>query len=371
MKINNNINLIDLKKEAPLFEKDVLLKVSNLIKDADFILREDTLLFEKRFSEYIWCKYWVWVKSWTAALYLSLIALWIWKWDEVITTPFTFNATIEAIVYTWAKPVFCDVKIEDWNIDEKKIEKLITKNTKGVLPVHLYWNSCNNNIISDICKRNNLFFIEDACQAHWSIYNWNKLGSFWDVSCFSFMPAKVLWAYWDAWIVLTNDKNIYDKIIKLRDHWRTEKYLHTYLWFNERIDNIQSAILNIKINKLDDFITKRRSVAKQYKEYITFDTFFEKDNLNNNNFYVYPIKVKNRLKLVEILKEKWISTGIYYPIPNHLQPVFRYLWYKKWDFPHAELLSDITLAIPMHPFLLDTEIEYIIKEINNLSKYAY
>lgn len=365
------ILLNDLSKDNTYFFEDILLKISPIIKGANFILWEETILFERNFSDYIGCKYWVGTKSWTSALYLWLLALWIWNWDEVITTAMTFNATIEAIVATGATPVFCDIKYSNGNIDEEKIEPLITNKTKAILAVHLYGSSCNNQRLTEICSKYNLYYIEDACQSHWTIQDWKKVWSYWDISCFSFMPAKVLWACWDAWMVLTNKEDIYSKLLLLRNHWRKDKYLHTTFWFNERIDNIQAAILDIKLWKLDSFIHKRRKIAKRYYAKLKFESFFTQEDIKNNNFYVYPIKVNNREELIINLNKLWIKTGVYYPIPNHLQPVFSYLGYKKGDFPVAEKLAATTLAIPMHPFLEDWEIEYVISQLNNNSDYAY
>lgn len=185
------------------------------------------------------------------------------------------------------------------------------------------------------------------------------------------MPAKVLGAYGDAWMVLTHNPSIAEKCYWLRDHGREAKYLHTSLWFNERIDTIQAAILGIKLGSINEFIKKRRVVAKRYFDQLHFQSFFSVDELNSINFYVYPLKVTLRDEFIKKLYDKGIKTGVYYPIPCHLQPVFSYLWYKKWDFPIAEKIAEINVAIPMNPYLEDDEVEYIINEVNKLDEHAY
>lgn len=364
-----HIELCQLARESKYFQKEVGEAFERMSLNADFVLREETRNFESNFAKYIGTDYACGTKSGTSALFLGLLALWITSGDEVITTPLTFIATSEAIAHTGARPVYCDVKLQDGNIDEEKIEALITSKTKAILWVHLYGNPCNNEKILEICKKHGLFYVEDASHAHGVQDNGKKLWSFGDIACFSFMPAKVLWAYGDAGIVVTSHAHIHERIEQLRNHGRSSKHIHSFIGYNERIDNLQAGILDIKLKKLDEAIAKRREIAKRYVKDINFPVYCNASLLDSLNFFAYCIKCEKRDILAEKLQEKGISTGLYYPVALHLQPAFSYLGYKKWDFPHAEYISQTSLALPVHQLLEEEEIEYIIETLREFSDF--
>lgn len=338
---------------------------------SEFIGGKEIDTFEKKFAKYLGVKEVVSVASGTAALFLSLKALKIQEWDEVITNAISFNATPEAIMYTWAKPVFVDVKKEDSWIDCDLIEEKITPKTKAILVVHLYGVPADMAKIKKICKKYNLLLIEDCAQAHGAEYKNKKIWTFWNVGCFSFMPAKNLWAYGDAWCIATDDVELASTIRKLKDHGRSSKYTHVILWYAERMDNLQAGILNIKLPYLDKNNKKRNEIAEQYNQTVSQYVNILKANKHKySSYYIYPVWTDKRDELVSYLKSKNIATSIYYPIPLHKQPIYQETYGTDTHCPVADMLADTNVAIPMHPYLSTKEVKYIIKEVCNFFRQA-
>ncbi len=360
------IALIDLKREYDFLNKTITPTIVNVIKESRFILGPEVTKFENMFARYCGTKYAVGVASGTAALHLALVALGIKSGDEVITTTMTFNATAEAIVLAGAKPVFVDIREDNLSIDTSKIETAITKSTKAIIAVHLYGIPADMKKIKQLCKKYNLFVIEDAAQAHGSSYFGRKAGSLGDIGCFSFMPAKNLGSYGDAGGIVTNNLKLAQKVRQYRDHGRIEKYVHYAPAFAERMDNLQAVVLMVKLKYLDQWNKQRARIAKRYDKFLDLTKVrlinIDKETTNSN--YVYTILVDNRQRLIKRLLEKGISTGVYYPIPLHLQPMFKDLNYRKGALPVAEKLARQTLSLPMHPFLTIKEIDYVIDQVN-------
>ena len=329
---------------------------------------------------------------------IALEALGICRGDEVITSPFTFFATAEAISVVGATPVFVDVKLEDFNIDENKIEKAITPKTKAIIPVHIFGTPANMDKINEIAKKNNLYVIEDACQAVGAKYKDKMVGTLSDIACFSFFPTKNLGTYGDGGLITTNNDNLATICRALKAHgsgengeiaynllndikeevkvdnqvddtvYNPKKYYNYLIGHNSRLDELHAGILNVKLNYLDEWNKKRNDIAKYYDEELD-DKKYKKMRLNKENFNVYHmyiIQTENRDELTKKLDEAEVSYGIYYPVPLHLQKVYKNLGYKKGDLPNAEYLSKRTLAIPVDPELTEEEKEYIIKFLNNL-----
>lgn len=365
----NYLGLRDFRREYEFIKNKINPALTDIIKNGHFILGKDLEKFEVDFAEYCGCLHAVGVASGTAALHLALTALGLKKGDEVITTSMSFNATAEAIALTGATPVFIDVNEKNLSIDVQKIEARITKKTRAILPVHLYGIPVEIEKIMRICRKHKLFLVEDCAQAHGSLFQNRHVGSFGDIGCFSFMPSKNLGCFGDAGCIVTNNQTLAEKIKKLRNHGRTTKYIHDELGFAERMDNLQAAVLNIKLKFLDKWNQRRQEIAKTYDTQLDLSKIkrIETTPKSKNSYYVYNILVKNREELSEALREKNIETGIYYPLPLHLQPVFKDLGYKEGDLPIVERLAKKILAIPMHPFLKENEIEYIISQVN---KYA-
>jgi dTDP-4-amino-4,6-dideoxygalactose transaminase len=294
------------------------------------------------------------------------MALDIKKDDEIITTPFTFFATAGAIKRIGAKPVFVDITLDDFNIDIEKITKKITSKTKAIISVDLFGLPAKHNQIRKICDENNLYFIDDACQAIGSKINGNKIGNIADFTCFSFFPTKNLGAYGDAGMLLVKDELLAKKVKKLRVHGAYKKYHHEYLGINSRLDSLQAGILNVKLNYLDEWIKKRQENAKLYDQLLN-------DNIKKPNQFIsdrtgvyhqYSILLEKRDELKEYLKKKGVQTAIYYPLPLHLQEVFKDLGYLVGDFPNSEYASKHILSLPVHENLEKEEIEYICDVIN-------
>lgn len=361
-----NIKFVDLKEQYLSVKDKIDSSIQEVIDTTSFIKGKQVEDFEKSFSKYLGVDYCIGVSNGTDALSLALESCNIGKGDEVITTPTTFVATIAAILRVGAKPVFVDSYIDSCNINIRDIESVITSNTKAILPIHLYGQSADMYSILDIAKKYNLYVIEDAAQAHGATYCGKEVGSFGDAACFSFYPSKNLGAFGDAGAVVTNNKDIAEKIRLLRDYGSPSKNLHTIVGYNCRLDTIQAAVLNVKLPYLDLWNSKRRFIASIYKQlsskYITIPI-----ELNNNThvYHLYVIFVKDRDVLREYLKNKGIETGIHYPIPVHLQPAYKFLGYKEGDFPITELISKECLSLPMYPELLIEHVYKVVEEIKN------
>ena len=283
--------------------------------------------------------------------------------DEIITTPFTFVATAEAVSRAGAKPVFVDIDPRTYNIDPAKIEKAITPNTKAIIPVHLYGNPCDMDNILKIAKRHKLKVIEDAAQAIGAAYDGHKIGSFGDAGCFSFFPSKNLGAFGDGGMVVTNNKDTAEELRLLRVHGTTSKYHHSVIGFNSRLDNLQAAILSVKLRKLDEWTEKRRVIAGRYNSALKDMVVVpEEQGKGRHVYHLYVIRVAQdkRTALLNFLNENGVDSRVYYPIPLHLQECYRGLGYKKGDFPETESAALETLALPLFPGLSVEQENYVI-----------
>ncbi|MFD2759997.1 DegT/DnrJ/EryC1/StrS family aminotransferase [Lentibacillus juripiscarius] len=360
----SSIPMVDLQEELALIREPVLEAVTEVLDSGDYILGEKGEKLEKLTAQYVGASYSIGVASGTDALQLSLEALDIGPGDDVITTPFTFFATAGTIAKTGARPVFVDIEEETYNIDPSKIEEVITQNTKAIIVVHLYGKATNMNTIMKIAREHNLFVIEDACQAIGTEYDGKRVGSIGDIGCFSFFPSKNLGAFGDAGLVTANDRKLYEKIFQLRNHGSSEKYHHSLIGMNSRLDEIQAAILLVKLYYLDIFLHKRKEAANIYTENL-------KDlvktppiaSSREHTFHQYCIESDKRDELALDLESNGIDSAIYYPIPLHLQPVFDYLHYKQGDFPIAEKVAERILALPISPTLSFQKQDYIITTI--------
>lgn len=325
---------------------------------------------ESKIAEYTGANYGIGVANGTDALFLSLKACGIGPGDEVITTPFTFFATGEAIANIGATPVFVDIDEQTYNIDPNKIRKEISPKTKAIIVVHIFGQSASMDIIREIAKESNLIIIEDACQAIGSKYKGKPIGSIGDISCFSFFPSKNLGAFGDAGMIVTSNQSLYENLLLLRNHGSMKKYHHSILGYNSRIDEIQAAILLVKLNYLDSFLKKRIEIAKRYteelKDLVKTPTILENFG---HTFHQYCIETENRDELMEYLTKHQIASAVYYPIPLHLQKAFHSLGYKEGDFPIAEKAAQHILALPIGPTLTKEKQDYVIKVIKEfLSK---
>ncbi len=362
------IPLSDLKSQYQSIKNEINQKVLDVLENSEFILGENVKKFEEEFANFCGVKYGVGVGNGTDALYLALRACGIKEGDEVITAPNTFIATVEAITLNGAKPVFVDIDPNTQNINVAKIEEVITPRTKAIIPVHLFGQPVEMDSILKIAKDHNLFVIEDVAQAHGAKYNVKTTGSIGNAGCFSFFPAKNLGAYGDAGMVVTDNEDLAKKLSMLRNHGRLEKYTHEFEGKNSRLDEIQAAILRVKLKYLDKWNEGRRQNALVYDN-ILKDVKGVKIPENIKGvvpvYYFYVIRAEKRDDLQKALKDKGISTGIHYPVPLHLQPAYRYLGYKEGDFPQTEKAAKEILSLPICPEITKEQIEYIAREIKN------
>lgn len=323
--------------------------------------------FERAFANYCHTNYCVGVGNGLDALMLSLKALGVGKGDEVIIPSNTYIATALAVTYVGAIPVFVEPNIKTFNIDPNNIETAITDKTKVIMPVHLYGQACDMDPIMDIAKRYKLYVVEDCAQAHGAIYKGKVIGSFGNVAGFSFYPGKNLGALGDAGAVVTNNKEIAEKIRALGNYGSDYKYHHIYKGYNSRLDEMQAAFLSVKLLHLEKMNMERRRIAQKYLggiknteiilPYVLEDTF--------PVWHIFGIRCKRRKELEKFLNYNGIGTNKHYPIPMHLQDCYKNLGFKEGDFPIAEEISATELSIPMYYGITDEEIQYVIDTIND------
>jgi dTDP-4-amino-4,6-dideoxygalactose transaminase len=363
-----DIKFVDLGRQYEGIKEEVNQAISKVMENTSFILGDDVSLFEKNFAEFCGSKFCIGVDSGTSALHLALRALGVKQGDEVITVPNTFIATALAISFSGAKPVFVDVDEKTYNMNPALIEKAITPNTKAIMPVHLYGQACDMDPIREIAEKHGLSIVEDACQAHGAEYKSKKVPVT-SIGCFSFYPGKNLGAYGDAGAVVTNDEEITEKINMLRNYGQKVKYEHLMQGFNNRLDSIQAAVLNVKLKFIEQWNNARREHAKLYNELLSgvVETPYEADYAKHI-YHIYHVRSKERDELQKHLTEKGIGNVIHYPTPIHLQKAYSSLGLGKGSFPVAEKSANELLSLPMFPELKDEEIEYVgkcIKEFFN------
>jgi len=327
--------------------------------------------FEALFASYIGTKYAMATSSGTAALHIALLASGIGNGDEVITTPFSFIATANAILFCGARPIFVDIDKDTFCIDPGLIRAKITSKTKAVLPVHLYGQPCNMKEIAKICREHNLILMEDACQAHGAEYHGKKLGSF-DIGCFSFYPTKNM-TTGEGGMILTDDSNIAERARMIRSHGQKEKYIHELLGHNYRMTEIAAAIGVCQLKKLDEFNRQRIEHARFLTEKLgkirgLIVPFVAPDV--KHVFHQFTIKVTgnfsmSRDELKQRLNDKGIITEVYYPLPIHKQPLYKELGYDD-SLPDAEKACEEVLSLPVHPLLTEEDLNYIVGAINHI-----
>jgi len=358
------INFIDLQAQYCAYEDEIDAAIKNVCNEARFIMGPQVKELEKKLEDFTGSPNAITCSSGTDALLLALMACDVGPGDEVITTPFTFIATAEVISFLGATPVFVDIDDITYNIDPTLIEEKITKRTKAIIPVCLYGQPADMDEINEIAAKHNIYVIEDACQSFGSVYKGKKSCNLSTLSCTSFFPSKPLGCYGDGGAVFTNNEEMAEKIRSLRVHGQTKRYHHKYVGLNGRMDTLQAAILNVKMDHIEDEISKRHKIAAKYSEKLkNLDDLvvpcIKEDR--TSVFAQYSIRVKDREKVVEKLKEAGIPTAIHYPKPLHLQEAYADLGYKTGDFPVSEMISQQILSLPISPFLSDVDQVYICK----------
>ncbi len=367
------VPFLDLQRQYRRIEEEILSATREVYEKGRFILGEEVSTFEEEFAQYCGVRYGVGVGSGTDALYLALKALGIGEGDEVITVAHSFIATALAISFAGAKPLFVDIDPETYTMDPNALERLVKGRTvkegkrsiKAILPVHLYGYPAEMDAIMDIADRYDLIVIEDACQAHGAAYRGRKVGSFGTLGCFSFYPTKNLGGYGDGGMVVTDHEDVYENLRLLRCYGEVRKYHHVLKGNNSRLDEIQAAILRVKLKYLDRWNDERRERARSYTR--MFDGMritcpVEKEHARHA-YHLYVIRTDERDALQAFLKESEIRTLIHYPVPIHLQEAYRELGYREGDFPVSEGASREVLSLPCFPEMTDAEVEEVAETI--------
>lgn len=363
-----NIPLIDLTIQHRNLRSEINSAIEGVLDRGDFILGQDVSKLEEEFAAYCGTKYAIGVDSGLAALELGLRALGIGGGDEVIVPAHTFTASAAAVTFAGAKPVFVDVNAETLCIDVEKIEAVITDRTKAILPVHLYGLPADMDSILAIAEKHNLVVVEDACQAHGAIYKGKRTGSLGHAAGFSFYPTKNLGGCGDGGIVTTNDEKAAATIRALRNCGQTSKNVHELMPFNHRLDNLQAAILRVKLRYLDQWIASRRTLAALYNELLASSNVIipVEPSGCKHVYHLYVIRSANRDGLQAYLKEHGIGTAIHYPNPVHLQPFYSNRQDRHGQFPVAEKICNEILSLPMYPELSEEQVKIVASEITGM-----
>jgi dTDP-4-amino-4,6-dideoxygalactose transaminase len=357
-------SFINLNQEYKEHKQEFDAAIASVLDSGSFILGKNVSVFEERFASYCEKKYGVGVASGTEALHIALKAYGIGKGDEVITVPNTAVPTVAAIEMANAKPVLTDINYENLLMDPENVKTAITDDTKAIIPVHLYGNVCNMAKIRKIAQKHGIKIIEDCCQSHGAEYDGKKVPVS-GTGCFSFYPSKNLGAFGDAGMIVTENPKIFRKAKMLRCYGESRRYKSDIPGFNSRLDEIQAAILNVKLDYLDKNTDKRRELAALYNASLKRSNLvLPKDNQSSRHVYhLYVIRTKARDQLKQNLEKKGIQTLIHYPIPIHLQKAYKHFGYKRGDFPIAEKASQEILSLPIYPQLAKEDIQKVCNEI--------
>jgi dTDP-4-amino-4,6-dideoxygalactose transaminase/acetyltransferase-like isoleucine patch superfamily enzyme len=364
------VPFLDLKAQYQSIKSEILPAVSRVLESGAYVLGEEVAAFEKEFATCHNAACGIAVNSGTSALHLALLSAGIGPGDEVITVPFTFVATVAAIVYAGARPVFVDVDPVTLTMDVNRIKLAITPRTKAILPVHIHGQSADMDPIMMIAGQHGLTVIEDACQAHGAEYHGRRVGSIGHLGCFSFYPGKNLGACGEGGIVLTNDAK-HDKTIRMFRDWGAEsKYHHVLKGYNYRMEGIQGAILSVKLRHLETWTEARRGHAGRYNELLA-GTGVEipcEVAFNRHVYHIYAIRVPERDRFQIALTSRGVQSGIHYPVPVHLQPAYADLGYKAGDFPCSEAAASKVLSLPMFPEMTVVQQDRVANAVSEVMK---
>jgi dTDP-4-amino-4,6-dideoxygalactose transaminase len=369
--MNMTIPFVDLKSQYRTLKPQMDAAISSVVERGAFIMGKEHNDFERDFALYIGAKHCLGVSTGTDALELAVRACGIGSGDEIITVANTFIATTEAVSSAGASIRLIDADSRTYNMDPSKIESAITSRTKALLPVHLYGQSADMNPIMEIARKHKLKVIEDCAQAHGAKYNGQKVGTFGDVACFSFYPGKNLGAYGDGGAIVTNDDGIADRVNLLRNHGSHEKYVHEIEGYCRRLDNLQAAVLGVKLPFLDEWNTARRRAAALYDRLLAnipgVVTPYALPGVEPV-YHLYVIQVPNRDQVQKALKTQGVETGIHYPIPLHQQPAYAHLGYKPEDFPVSTTLGPKILSLPMFGDITNEQVHTVVAELGKALK---
>lgn len=388
-----NVNFFDVKRQHKGVRDEIIKEITEIVDSGQYVGGPAVTELENQLKNYLKVKYAITVGNGTDALEIALKAIGITKGDEVITTPFSFFATAEAIALVGAKPVFVDINKDNFTIDVNKIEKKITKKTKAILPVHIFGAVANMDEINGIAKKYHLYVIEDACQAIGAKYNGKMAGTLGDIACFSFYPTKNLGCYGDGGMITTNDDNLAKIVLALKAHGAgkvgnearelltgikeensskekvTElydpfKYYNYLIGYNSRLDSIQAGILSVKLKHLEEYNNRRKEIAKRYIKELSKVKSIKIPKYNEDNCYhQFAILTDKKFELIEFLNNNGVGCANFYPVPLHLQKAFDYLKIKPGKLKVSEKICSQTVCLPIFPELEDIEIDIVIEKV--------
>ncbi|NLE50145.1 MAG: DegT/DnrJ/EryC1/StrS family aminotransferase [Chloroflexi bacterium] len=362
-----NIPLVDLKAQYATIKNEIDSAMARVVANTSFVGGQELNVFEKNFAAFQGAQYAVGCSNGTAAIMLALRALGIGRGHEVITVANTFFATVEAILHVGATPVLVDIDPITYNIDPDQVEAAITPMTRAILPVHLYGQIAPMERLTEIAHRHGLLIIEDAAQAHAAELYGKRAGSWGAAACFSFYPGKNLGAYGEAGAVLTNDTALAERMKKLRDHGSARKYYHDEIGYNERLDSLQAAILDVKLHHLEDWTEARRRHAARYTALLRdvpgIITPVEMSGARHV-YHIYCVRVPgNRDAIKDTLNQQGIGAGIHYPIPIHLQPAMHDRGWRHGAFPQTETAASSILSLPLFAELTEEQIQTVVSAL--------
>jgi len=358
---NVKVPYLDLRAQYRNIKPEVDAAIARVLESGQFVLGEEVARFENDFAAYCGAAECIALNSGTSALHLALLAAGVGPGDEVVTVPFTFVASVAAILYAGARPVLVDIDPRSFTIDPAAIEAAVTPRTKAILPVHLYGQPADMDPIMDIARRHNLVVIEDAAQAHGAKYKGRPAGTIGDMACFSFYPGKNLGAYGEGGAVTTNSSGYAHTVRMLRDWGQDRKYHHTLRGYNYRMDGFQGAILGVKLRHLSRWTESRRAIVEKYNLLLAgcdVETPAEMP-WAHHVYHVYTIRADDRDALQMALTAEGIQTGIHYPVPVHLQPAYSDVGYGVGAFPQSEKAAREVLSLPLYPELSSESVEYV------------
>ena len=352
---------LDLRAQYRGIKAEIDAAIAGVLDSCQFVLGSEVVRFEEEFARYSGASECIALNSGTSALHLALLAAGVGAGDEVITVPFTFVASVAAVLYAGARPVLVDIEPRTFNMDPAAIEAAITSRTKVILPVHLYGQTADMDPILEIARRHSLIVIEDAAQAHGAEYKGRRAGSIGDIACFSFYPAKNLGAYGEGGAVTTNNATYAKTVRMLRDWGQDRKYHHVLRGFNYRMEGLQGAILRVKLRHLEQWTERRRAFARAYNQALAEYDVERPAEMPwaRHVYHLYTVRSKDRDGLQKALLEEGIQTAVHYAEPVHVQPAYSDLGYARGAFPEAEQAAGEVLSLPMYPEMTDEQIQQV------------
>jgi dTDP-4-amino-4,6-dideoxygalactose transaminase len=356
---------LDLKAQYQSIKPEIDAAISAVLESSQFVLGAEVAGFEREFAAYCGTSECVALNSGTSALHLALLAAGVGPGDEVITVPFTFVASVAAVIYAGARPVLVDIDPRSFNMDPTAVEAAITPRTKAILPVHLYGQPADMDPIMEVAQRRGLVVIEDAAQAHGAKYKGRPAGSIGDIGCFSFYPTKNLGAYGEGGAITTNNAEFARTVRMLRDWGQDRKYHHVQRGYNYRMEGFQGAILRVKLRHLERWTEKRRAIARQYSESLAGSGVELPVEMPwaRHVYHVYTVRAEDRNGLRAALQAEGIQTAIHYGLPAHLQPAYADLGYGKGSLPLSEAAAEQVLSLPIYPELSDRAIAKVAEAV--------